>query len=429
MKPKNRSVKRLRLLLLFWGSILLSSVLIVDEAFSTSITHLITTETGGTTQDFEYVGPDTCKTCHVEKYEAWSETGHATASDALGTNSNEECYSCHISSTIGADYFGITATNEPAYEGVSCETCHGPYDGTAGAGHMPVTLSAELCGTCHSPFHSWGHGNALEAWSKSNHVRARANLLEGGIEQPQCVHCHTAEGALPWPLGGVDTLVETENSISCPVCHNVHSAEHAYNLREEESTELCAACHEHQTIIYKGSRHDLQGAECSTCHMYGWAQDHEDKWIQVTNHTMFTWIGACGQEGCHRDPEAAWLGKNNIQAEYADIFILADKNVTAAHEAFERAKTTSGADPAVLAQAEVKLEEIDEFWHDIGLMGSQGFHNPDEMTTSIDQLILDCEEVIQLSEASVSEPNLLYLTILGFGIILLVAVLRRHRFA
>ncbi len=103
--------------------------------------------------------------------------------------------------------------------------------------------------------------------------------------------------------------------------------------------------------------------------------------------------------------------------------------MTAAHEAFERAKTTSGADPAVLAQAEVKLEEIDEFWHDIGLMGSQGFHNPDEMTTSIDQLILDCEEVIQLSEASVSEPNLLYLTILGFGIILLVAVLRRHRFA
>lgn len=37
--------------------------------------------------------------------------------------------------------------------------------------------------------------------------------------------------------------------------------------------------------------------------MYGWAQDYNDEWISVTNHTMFTWLGACSQEGCHNDPE------------------------------------------------------------------------------------------------------------------------------
>ncbi len=429
MNKTNQSITRRRVIALFWGVILFSTILVATEAFSAPSTYISSSSNGGTLEG-EYVGAETCKMCHSDNYDSWSETGHATAAEVLSTDTNEECNNCHISNTVGGDYFEITATNEPEDQGVSCESCHGPYTSGMGAGHMPVTLSAELCTICHSPFHSWGHGNAGEAWSQSNHANAQQSLMELETEEPECVHCHTAEGALPWPLAGVDTITDTENSITCSVCHDPHSADHENNLREADSTDLCETCHEHQTSFYEGSRHEQKGAECSQCHMYGEAQDYQGEWIQVTNHTMFTWIGSCGQDGCHSDPEAAWAAKFAIQAEYADDYETADYKVTAAHEAFEEASTKTGVDPDLLAQAETKLEEIDHFWHDIGLAGSQGFHNPDEVTAAFDQLNQDCEEVIQLSQESVSEPSfpvLLILSMVSLGTSLLIAVLRRRR--
>lgn len=403
-------------------------------------TPYITTELSGTTQEGTYVGPETCKACHPDQYDRWNATGHAQAANAVPGKTNNAtyddgvCYSCHADETVGAEYFAITASNAPQYAGVSCETCHGPYDGTAGTGHMPYTFAADFCGECHSPFHSWDHGNAEGAWNQSSHASARETLLEGGFEEPECVHCHTAEGALPWPLGGTGTLTTTENSITCPVCHDPHSAANAYNLRTADSTELCATCHEYQAATFEGSNHDVvSGAECVICHMYGWAQDHTGEWTQVTNHTMFTWQGACGQEGCHNDPQAAWAGKEAIQASFADFYALADSKVTEAHEAFEKANATAGADPEKLDEAKAMLDDIDALWHDIGLAGSQGFHNPAGMTAILEQILSDGEEVVQLSTeatgGSVSEPTLQPLAVLGLGIALLIAILRRRRIA
>jgi len=102
--------------------------------------------------------------------------------------------------------------------------------------------------------------------------------------------------------------------------------------------------------------------------------------------------------------------------------------VTEARDALEQAKATTGVDSAKLNQAEAKLEEVEAFWHDIGLAGSSGFHNPAGMTEALEQILLDAQQVIWLSNeatGSVSEPNLLPLAMLGMGMVLLVAVLRR----
>ncbi|MFQ5820328.1 MAG: ammonia-forming cytochrome c nitrite reductase subunit c552 [Candidatus Heimdallarchaeota archaeon] len=437
MKTSKQFIKRRRLLLLFWSSILLTSVLIIGETFSASTTY-VATETSEVTQGFEYVGPETCKTCHSEQYDAWNETGHAEASTLVPGKTNNAtyaggaCYSCHTNSTAGADYFGVTTANEPVYEGVSCETCHGPYQGGAGLGHMPVTISAEFCGQCHSPFHEWSHGNAFEAWNMSAHSNSRETLLEGGFEQPRCVHCMTGEGAVPWPLGGVDTLAETENPITCAVCHDPHSAEHEHSIREAEVDDLCITCHSHES---KDTPHALQGADCATCHMYGWAQDYKGDWLQVTNHTMGVWVEACGQ--CHADPDAAWADKNVLQAEYEEAFSAGEAKVEVAHEAFDEANATAGADPAKLTEAATKLEELDDLWHDVELTGrsSKGFHDSEGIQAMIDEAIQEAEAVIQLSEEAmkppettpVSETGIQLLAVLGLGITLLVAALRRQR--
>ena len=51
------------------------------------------------------------------------------------------------------------------------------------------------------------------------------------------------------------------------------------------------------------------------------------------------------------------------------------------------------------------------------------------MTAALEQIMLDCQEVNQLSEEAtgVHEPNLQFMAFLGLGITLLIAVIRRHR--
>jgi len=62
------------------------------------------------------VGPETCKACHPQAYEAWRETAHARASEAVPASSRSDprCASCH------------SPELERGVSGVSCETCHGP---------------------------------------------------------------------------------------------------------------------------------------------------------------------------------------------------------------------------------------------------------------------------------------------------------------
>ncbi|HVP67892.1 MAG TPA: multiheme c-type cytochrome [Anaeromyxobacteraceae bacterium] len=62
------------------------------------------------------VGPETCKACHPQAYDAWRETAHARASDAVpaASRADPRCTACHA------------PEQERGVSGVSCETCHGP---------------------------------------------------------------------------------------------------------------------------------------------------------------------------------------------------------------------------------------------------------------------------------------------------------------
>ncbi len=80
----------------------------------------------------EYVGSDTCKTCHAKAYDVWSHTGHSHAFKTLEDAKrpslrryDPECVVCH---TVG---FGrLTGYKDkqttPDLIDVGCESCHGP---------------------------------------------------------------------------------------------------------------------------------------------------------------------------------------------------------------------------------------------------------------------------------------------------------------
>jgi Cytochrome c554 and c-prime len=78
-----------------------------------------------------FVGAETCKQCHPNTFEFWSETKHADAFVALkkdpkpNTIYDAECVTCH---TTGFEYNSGWRSQEatPYLAGNQCENCHGP---------------------------------------------------------------------------------------------------------------------------------------------------------------------------------------------------------------------------------------------------------------------------------------------------------------
>jgi hypothetical protein len=75
----------------------------------------------------KYVGVAKCRLCHLEQYNTWKETKHATAFSALeGPEVKDaDCVKCH---TVGYGKPGGFVDHETtaAMENVGCEDCHGP---------------------------------------------------------------------------------------------------------------------------------------------------------------------------------------------------------------------------------------------------------------------------------------------------------------
>ncbi|MCF6218564.1 MAG: hypothetical protein L3J94_07385 [Gammaproteobacteria bacterium] len=80
----------------------------------------------------DYLGVDTCATCHQPQFEAWQGMKHADAFATLenvGKSFDPDCIVCH---TVGFDAGGfIDFTITPELMNVQCESCHG-----AGKAHV-----------------------------------------------------------------------------------------------------------------------------------------------------------------------------------------------------------------------------------------------------------------------------------------------------
>lgn len=113
----------------------------------------------------EYVGSDSCKTCHEYAWEKWSEQKHAHAYQTLVDSGDEydpECIECHV---IGLKYeSGFKNANSPnRLRNVGCETCHGARskhikNATDNTENVKISepIAAYDCISCHTPEHSPG---------------------------------------------------------------------------------------------------------------------------------------------------------------------------------------------------------------------------------------------------------------------------------
>lgn len=201
-----------------------------------------------------------CGNCHIGKQSAWERTRHADAWATLEASGQSQpfCEGCHTISERGNAAEGDvawTATGDPRYHDVQCESCHGP-----GSGHVsnpdasqPLASAAvgsalqNGCGECHSGTHH----PFVEEWEASPH----AGVVGFAAARPECAACHRGQATLAaW---GEDAEYLEKNAsealpVVCAVCHDPHGSDNTAQLRFPVQTtsieeHLCARCHNRRT--------------------------------------------------------------------------------------------------------------------------------------------------------------------------------------
>jgi len=226
-------------------------------------------QTGG------YKGSATCAACHSGIVEVWQDTLHARAfsspifqRDWTELGKKTTCLACH---TTGYD----PDTGSYVQEGVSCESCHGPFISSHPADPMPVEANAEVCATCHK--------TTTDEWRASKHSQA-------GI---QCESCHTP---------------------------------HSQTRKAATVSELCLNCHKENSSSFTHGTHAQSGLECSNCHMYSKPRIADPiEGLVATGHTFSVGSDAC--IGCHQDTvhsrdEIIKLSGEVVELKAADLDTL-----------------------------------------------------------------------------------------------------------
>ncbi|MFM8319603.1 MAG: multiheme c-type cytochrome [Chloroflexota bacterium] len=200
-------------------------------------------------QEGAYAGSEACSKCHEDLHTDWTSTRHAQAfsspifqRDWHELKDQTECLECHTTGYNAQD-------GTYAEEGVTCESCHGPFQPNHPKEQMPIEPDADLCARCHKA--------TTDEWKASPHA---------------------------------------QKNIQCQSCHNPHSQA----PMADSITALCTNCHKQMNDTFAHGTHASAGLECSNCHMYTAPREGDPiHGLTATGHTFLVGSDAC--IGCHQD--------------------------------------------------------------------------------------------------------------------------------
>lgn len=203
----------------------------------------------------DYVGAETCKTCHGDIYKNWEKTPHwRTTLDTKGGPSHQGCEGCHGPGAAhvegGGDITKIFTFKNASTKEITdrCMTCH-----AGGPEHMNVMNSIHgqngvSCISCHSPHHA---------------ENSEFLLLK---TQPElCYGCHLQQKAqfeMPFHHR------VNEGFVRCTDCHNPHGTVGPKQVRFAATQDaICFKCHTDKQgpFVYEHAPVKVDG--CQACHM------------------------------------------------------------------------------------------------------------------------------------------------------------------
>jgi DmsE family decaheme c-type cytochrome len=197
----------------------------------------------------EYVGQDTCLTCHeAQNYKG---TAHALTNDPKTPASTHGCESCHGPGKAHVDGGGDKtkianlSAMSPQEASESCVSCHnrGTHALWSGSQHDSRNVG---CLTCHSV-----------------HAPKGPKQLKAANEAAVCATCHRN---IVNKQMRFNHMPVREGAISCSSCHNVHGSANVRLLKTGTTIdESCTSCHAEKRGPYLWE-HAAVTTSCSTCH-------------------------------------------------------------------------------------------------------------------------------------------------------------------
>jgi DmsE family decaheme c-type cytochrome len=202
----------------------------------------------------DYVGAETCKTCHEDLYNSWEKTAHwKTMLDTKGGPSRQGCEGCHGPGAAhvagGGDRTKIFIFKEHSAKEIDarCMTCH-----ASGTQHMNAINSVHAksdvsCISCHSPHHAQTQEFLL--------VKAQPQL---------CYSCHLQQKSqfeMPFHHRVNEGLVQ------CSDCHNPHGTVVAKQVRTSAAQDaVCFTCHADKRGPFVFEHEPVKVEGCESCH-------------------------------------------------------------------------------------------------------------------------------------------------------------------
>ena len=269
-----------------------------------------------TTPGADYVGEDTCTTCHTDQSDHYNKTAHARLKkESSWKGKVVGCESCHGPGSAHVETMGEALGNgddpskvkdkkiinlanlSPKEASDTCLTCHAgreDHNNYRRGEHWRNDVGCINCHTSHSPATGANRANSNVFVSQANAEKpgfASEKMLRGS--EPQlCMQCHTEtkhqfnmpfkhkvlEGAMKCsdchnPHGGFEqkqARLATGGDAACVKCHTDKQGPFAYE-HAPVKTEGCASCHTpHGSANPRLLRTSSVAQLCLECH----TQDH-----------------------------------------------------------------------------------------------------------------------------------------------------------
>jgi DmsE family decaheme c-type cytochrome len=196
----------------------------------------------------DYVGDDTCTTCHAQTLKG---TKHGVAADPRTPAAMHGCETCHGPGKAHVDddakgHINRFPKMSPRDASAVCITCHNKGDHAlwSGSTHDSRSLSCTTCHSVHSPV-------------------AEKAQLKAADEFALCGTCHKVQVQ---KTQRTSHMPLREGKMTCSSCHNPHGSTNVKLLKVGNYiNEACFACHAEKRGPFLWD-HAAGRESCSTCH-------------------------------------------------------------------------------------------------------------------------------------------------------------------
>lgn len=216
----------------------------------------------------DYVGMDTCITCHADQGKHFQNTlmGHAFARprtdlEKLGCEACHGPGRAHVEAGGGKDTIPIRFTkdskNTAEEKNNACLSCHqkGNRMFWNGSPHESRNIA---CVDCHI-----GHEPQTKKLSADSRFNAPLSDVQTRKQQPElCLTCHLMRRA---QLQRSSHMPYREGKVTCSSCHNPHGTPNPYQLIHASTNENCYSCHAERRGPFLWE-HPPVMENCANCH-------------------------------------------------------------------------------------------------------------------------------------------------------------------